>query len=109
MEKENPPRLLRAHQKHAALIASRGWKSTNSSPLSVEGEVFSLTFPFIELGEGKCPDFHFARPGRVASVSRFESKRKDSFRQSLALASPELYPWVNSPSAIWLAIRVSSR
>ena len=48
MEKENPPRLLRAHQKHAALIASRGWKSSNSSPLSVEGEVFSLTFPFIE-------------------------------------------------------------
>jgi hypothetical protein len=48
MEKENPPRLLRAHQKYVALIASRGWKSSNSSPLSVEGEVFSLTFPFIE-------------------------------------------------------------
>jgi hypothetical protein len=49
MEKENPPRLLGAHQKRAAFIASRGWKSSNSSPLSVEGEVFSLTFPFIEL------------------------------------------------------------
>jgi hypothetical protein len=48
MEKENPPRILRAPQKHAAFIASRGWKSSNSSPLSVEGEVFSLTFPFIE-------------------------------------------------------------
>jgi hypothetical protein len=48
MEKENPPRLSGAHQKHAAFIASRGWKSRNSSPLSVEGEVFSLTFPFIE-------------------------------------------------------------
>jgi len=48
MEKENPQSLSEAHQKHAAFIASRGWKSRNSSPLSVEGEVFSLTFPFIE-------------------------------------------------------------
>ena len=48
MEKENPPRLLSAPQKHAAFIASRGWKSSNSSPLSVEGQVFSFTFPFIE-------------------------------------------------------------
>ena len=48
MEKENPPRLLRARQKHATFIASRGWKSRNSAPLSVEGQVFSLTFPFIE-------------------------------------------------------------
>jgi hypothetical protein len=27
---------------------ARGWKSSNFSPLPVEGEIFCLTFPFIE-------------------------------------------------------------
>ena len=47
METENPRRLSGVHQ-NAAFIASMGWKSRNSAPLSVEGQVFSLTFPFIE-------------------------------------------------------------
>ena len=29
-------------------IADRGWKSRKVSPLPVEGEIFFLTFPFIE-------------------------------------------------------------
>src|SRR5215470_8321888 len=47
-KKKNPRRSSGAHQKQATVIASRGWKSRNSPSLSVEGRVFSLTFPFIE-------------------------------------------------------------
>jgi hypothetical protein len=45
MEKENQPSWCRTHQSQASFIAGRGWKSSNSSPLSVQGELFSLTFP----------------------------------------------------------------
>src|SRR5438552_4268716 len=37
-----------APQNQASFIVDRGWKSSNSSPLPVEGEVFFLTFPFID-------------------------------------------------------------
>jgi hypothetical protein len=50
MEKENQPRLSRAHQNQAVSIASRGWKSSNTSSLSVKGQLFSLTFPFYRTG-----------------------------------------------------------
>jgi hypothetical protein len=48
MEKEKSTKLVKAHQSQASFIASRGWKSSNSSLLPVVGEIFSLTFPFIE-------------------------------------------------------------
>src|SRR5438128_8024079 len=37
-----------APQNQASFIVDQGWKSSNSSPLPVEGEVFFLTFPFID-------------------------------------------------------------
>src|SRR5439155_10897691 len=37
-----------APQNQASFIVDRGWKSSNSSPLPVEGEVFFLIFPFID-------------------------------------------------------------
>src|SRR5437016_7237914 len=40
-----------APQNQASFIVDRGWKSSNSSPLPVEGEVFFLTFPFIDQGD----------------------------------------------------------
>jgi hypothetical protein len=40
--------LLGADQKPASFMLLRGWKSSNSSLLPVEGEIFFLTFPFIE-------------------------------------------------------------
>src|SRR5262249_7575390 len=48
MEKENQRSWFRTHQNQASFIASRGWKSSYCSPLPVEGEIFFLTFPFIE-------------------------------------------------------------
>jgi hypothetical protein len=48
MEKENQRRWSGADQNQASVIARRGWKSSNGSSLPVEGEIFSLTFPFIE-------------------------------------------------------------
>jgi len=36
------------HQKPASFIAARGWKPRKVSPLPVEGEIFSLTFPLID-------------------------------------------------------------
>ena len=59
----------------------RGWKSSNSSPLPAEGEIFSLTFPFIEQA--------FAlRTGIVSAMGilqrlrqKFKSARADQFPQ----------------------------
>src|SRR5215472_9696807 len=48
MEKENQRRWSGAAQNQASVIARRGWKSSNCSSLPVGGEIFSLTFPFIE-------------------------------------------------------------
>jgi hypothetical protein len=48
MEKENQRSCSRVQQHQASFIANRGWKSSDSSPLSVEGELFPLTSPFIE-------------------------------------------------------------
>src|SRR6516164_4027697 len=41
-------KVVRAAQNQASAIAHRGWKSSYSSPLPVWGEVFFLTFPFID-------------------------------------------------------------
>jgi hypothetical protein len=41
-------RSLGAAQNQASVIAHRGWKSSYCSPLPVGGEVFFLTFPFID-------------------------------------------------------------
>ena len=41
-------KVVRAAQYQASAIAHRGWKSSYSSPLPVWGEVFFLTFPFID-------------------------------------------------------------
>jgi len=43
--------LSGAHQKQASFMLVGGWKSSNCSPLPVKGEVFSLTFPFIDQGD----------------------------------------------------------
>ena len=40
--------LSGAHQKQASFMLVGGGKSSNCSPLPVKGEVFSLTFPFID-------------------------------------------------------------
>src|SRR5215471_1682235 len=48
MGQENQRSCSRALQRQASFIANRGWKSSNSSPLSVGGELFPLTSPFIE-------------------------------------------------------------
>jgi len=48
MENNINQRLLGAHQKPASFMLVRGWKSSNGSPLPVEGEIFFLTFPFID-------------------------------------------------------------
>jgi hypothetical protein len=37
-----------AAQNQASVIAHRGWKSSYRSLLPVEGEIFFLTFPFID-------------------------------------------------------------
>src|SRR5215467_735867 len=50
MEKQNQRSWFRTHQRQASRLAPRGWKSRNVSPLSVEGELFSLTFPFYRTG-----------------------------------------------------------
>src|SRR5215469_7172717 len=42
MENNINQRLLGAHQKPASFMLVRGWKSSNSSPLPVEGEIFFL-------------------------------------------------------------------
>jgi len=41
-------RVVRAVPNQASVIAHRGWKSSYSSPLPVEGGIFFLTFPFID-------------------------------------------------------------
>src|SRR5216683_2766266 len=38
----------RKRQNREPRIADRGWKSRRVSPLPVEGEIFFLTFPFID-------------------------------------------------------------
>src|SRR5215813_12589748 len=48
MENNINQRLLGAHQKQASFMLVQGWKSSNGSPLPVEGEIFFLTFPFID-------------------------------------------------------------
>src|ERR1700751_4925634 len=48
METENQRRLSGAAQNQASVIARGGWKASYGSPLPVEGEIFFLTFPFIE-------------------------------------------------------------
>jgi len=55
MEQQDQPKLARVPQNQASCIAGRGWKSRNSSSLPVEGKIFSLTFPFIELTILLCP------------------------------------------------------
>jgi hypothetical protein len=40
--------LSGTHQNQASFMLVGGWKSSNCSPLPVEGEIFSLTFPFID-------------------------------------------------------------
>jgi hypothetical protein len=39
---------VRGTQEASVFHRSGGWKSSNLSPLPVEGEIFSLTFPFID-------------------------------------------------------------
>src|ERR1700751_4024697 len=39
---------VRGTSERSVFHVPRGWKSSNCSPLPVEGEVFSLTFPFID-------------------------------------------------------------
>ena len=43
-----PQGSQRKKQNREPRIADRGWKSTKVSPLPVEGEIFFLTFPFID-------------------------------------------------------------
>jgi len=74
MEKQNPHGHRTSTRRH-----SRGWKSRNSSPLSVDGQVFFLTSPFIEqaialktLGERMRSEIRVeSRTGAVALVSRW--------------------------------------
>src|SRR5438876_11278372 len=74
-----------APQNQASFIVDRGWKSSNSSPLPVEGEVFFLTFPFIDQAisplenywcnrdltptSGRFPSFRFAERSMVIALS----------------------------------------
>ena len=48
-------KVVRAAQYQASAIAHRGWKSSYSSPLPVWGEVFFLTFPFIDQASLRTP------------------------------------------------------
>ena len=48
MKKEDQPSMSWVPENQASFIAGRGWKSSNCSSLPVEGQKFSLTFPFIE-------------------------------------------------------------
>jgi hypothetical protein len=48
MEKTKSTKLSGAHHNQASLMVVRGWKSRNFSQLPVEGEIFFLTFPFID-------------------------------------------------------------
>ena len=45
---EKQPRLSRQPRTKRLSSLTGGWKSSNCSPLPVEGEIFFLTFPFIE-------------------------------------------------------------
>src|SRR5215472_1799554 len=46
MEKQKSTKLVEDTSEPSVMLAPRGWKSRNLSPLPVEGELFSLTFPF---------------------------------------------------------------
>jgi len=46
--KRKSTKVVRSAAEAHGFHRERGWKSRNSSPLSVEGQVFSLTSPFIE-------------------------------------------------------------
>ena len=48
MKKQDQPSMSWVPENQASFIAGRGWKSSNCSSLPVEGQKFSLTFPFIE-------------------------------------------------------------
>jgi hypothetical protein len=39
---------VRGTSERSVFHVPRGWKSSNCSPLPVEGEIFFLTFPFID-------------------------------------------------------------
>jgi hypothetical protein len=49
---ENRLTFSRVHPNQASSIASTGWKSSNTSSLSVKGQLFSLTFSFCRTGVG---------------------------------------------------------
>src|SRR5205809_2526964 len=68
-----------APQNQASFIVDRGWKSSNSSPLPVEGEVFFLTFPFIDqaiavMNYGECSG-DFAINSFMSALPRQKSQR----------------------------------
>src|SRR5215831_1072129 len=75
MENNINQRLLGAHQKPASFMLVQGWKSSNGSPLPVEGEIFFLTFPFIDQALSQscafCSPFaRSASPPRKAKANR---------------------------------------
>ena len=64
---ENQRRLSGAAQNQASAIAHGGWKSSYSSPLPVEGEIFFLTFPFIDQAISLRTLFRVFRPTQAVS------------------------------------------
>jgi len=60
MEKQKSTKLVEDTSEPSVLLAPRGWKSRNFSPLPVEGELFSLTFPFYRTGVITSVRFFFA-------------------------------------------------
>src|SRR5262252_10327120 len=69
MGQENQRSCSRALQRQASFIANRGWKSSNSSPLSVGGELFPLTSPFIELAMSEIRIFQQLSPSLIGVQS----------------------------------------
>ena len=67
---EKQPRLSRQPRTKRLSSLTGGWKSSNCSPLPVEGEIFFLTFPFIEQAISlRTPvQGSFGPPGRWVSV-----------------------------------------
>jgi hypothetical protein len=74
MGKENQRRLSSAHQRQASFVASRGWKSSNSSPLPVKGELFPLTFPFYRTGDFTILRFLFAETGHLSTIEMLQQR-----------------------------------
>jgi hypothetical protein len=69
MENDINQGLSGTHQNQASFMLVGGWKSSSCSPLPVEGEIFSLTFPFI--------DQAFAQACAISSPTLAKSRSVD--------------------------------